>query len=222
MRDEQEEKGFNPVKFGLLGALLVAAVVAFLLWLQSHNQTVEALRSEQALTVQQLEQTKKERDDLQNKLVELTASSHATSTQFKKQLILRESQLSTVKKQKEAESRAAEAKLTQLQKDKSAAETQIADLRKEVESKSQDLKKVQDQIAKGQLDLQKVKKEMERAQRSYDELQRKIRTIEDGEEAAADAMIQQLAEARRLLKEEREVRRRLQEELDLMRNEPPQ
>src|SRR5687768_1169389 len=107
MREEQEEKGFNPVKFGLVGALIVAAVVGILVWLQSHNQTVEALQSQQTATREELETTKLERDELQAKLDELTKTSHATSTQFKKQLLMRESQLSTVKKQKEAESRAA-------------------------------------------------------------------------------------------------------------------
>ncbi len=222
MREEQEEKGFNPVKFGLVGALIVAAVVGLLVWLQSHNQTVEALQSQQSATREELEKTKLEREELQTKLDELTKTSHATSTQFKKQLLMRESQLSSVKKEKEAENRAADAKLAQLQKDKSVAEAQIAQLKKEMDAKAADLKRVQDQIGKSQLDLQKVRADFDRATKSYNELQRKIRNITDGDQAAADAMVQQLAETRRELKQEKEARRRLEEELNSLRTSPPQ
>jgi chromosome segregation ATPase len=222
MREEQEEKGFNPVKFGLVGALLVAGVVGFLLWLHSHNQTVEALQTEQAATRQELEKTKLEKEELQNKLVDLTKTAHATSTQFKKQLLARESQLSSVKREKESVSRAADAKLSQLEKEKATAETQIAKMKKDMEERTLELKKLQDHISKSQLDLQKVRVEFDRASKNYAELQRKIRNIEEGDQAAADAMVHQLAEARRELKQERQERRRLEEELDQLRGTPPQ
>jgi chromosome segregation ATPase len=221
MREEQEEKTFNPVKFGLIGALLVAAVVAFLLWLQSYNQTIEALKAEQASTVQQLEKAKKENEELQNKLVDLTSSAAATSSQFKKQLMQRETQLSTIKREKEAEARETEAKLSDLAKEKSAAQAEIAKLKKDTEEKTQSLKKLQEQIGKGQLDLQKVRIDLERAQKSYDDLQRKIHSIEEGDQSAADEMVQQLAEARRQLRQEKEARRRLEEELDMLKGAPP-
>jgi chromosome segregation ATPase len=221
MQEEQEEKGFNPVKFGIIGALIVAAGVGFLVWLQSHNQTVEALQSQQTATRQELEKTKIERDELQTKLEELTETSHATSTQFKKQLLMRESQLSSVKREKEAESRSAQAKLSQLEKEKSAAEARIAEMKKEVETKAAELKRVQEQINKSQMNLQKLQADFQRATKNYNELQRKIRNITDGDQAAADAMVQQLAEARRELKQEQETRRRLEEELDLLRTSSP-
>jgi chromosome segregation ATPase len=219
MREEdQEERGFNPVKFGLIGALIVASAVGFFLWLQSHNQTVEALQNQQAMTQQDLEKTQQERDELRTKLNELTETAHATSTQFKRQLLVRESQLSSVKKEKEAENRAAEAKLGQIQKEKLAAEAEIAALKKEMDAKAAELKKVQGQIGKSQLDLQKVRADFERASKNYEELQRKIRVITEGDQAAADAMVQQLADARRELKQEREARRRVEEELDALRS----
>jgi len=100
MREEyQEEPGFSPVKFGIVGALLVAAVVGFLLWLQSHNRTIEALQSQQAATTEELEKTKKEKDDLQSRFDELTKTSTATSVQYKKQLQQRESQLTSVQRE---------------------------------------------------------------------------------------------------------------------------
>lgn len=222
MHEEQEEKGFNPVKFGLIGALIVAAAVGFLVWIQSHNQTVEALQSQQSATREELEKTKLQRDELQTKLEDLTKTSHATSTQFKKQLLMRESQLSTVKKEKEAQSRAAEAKLLQLAKEKSAAEAEIGKMKKEVDAKTVELKRVQEQINKNQANLQKVQADLQRATKSYNELQRKIRNITEGDQAAADAMVQQLAEARRELRQEQQERRRLQEELEMLRTAPPE
>jgi chromosome segregation ATPase len=220
MHEELEEKGFNPVKFGLVGALIVAAVVGFFLWLQSHTQTVEALQSQQLALQKELETTKQERDELETKLGELTEKSHATSTQFKKQLLMRESQLSSVKKEKEAESRAAEARLEQLSKEKSEAEARIAQMKKDMEIKVAELKTLHDKIGKGQQDLQKVRTELDRASKSYNELQRKIRNITEGDQAAADIMVSQLAEARRELKQEKEARQKLEAELNQMRNTP--
>src|SRR5215475_11980730 len=108
MRDEYKEEpgGFSPVKFGLIGALVVAAVVGCLLWVQSQNRTIEALQNQQATTSDELQKTKKEKDDLQARFDELKQTSTATSTQYKKQLQQRESQLTTVKREKEQENQA--------------------------------------------------------------------------------------------------------------------
>lgn len=223
MREEyKDESGFNPVKFGLVGALLVAAAVGFLLWLQSHNRTVEALQSQQAATTEELEKTKKDKDDLQGRFDELTKLSSATSSQYKRQLQQRENLLSTVKREKAEESRAADAKLTEIKKEKTAAEAQIAQMKKDMDGKIQELKKLQDQIGKGQSDLQKIRTEFDRATKNYNELQRKIKSIDDGDQAAADMMVQQLAEARRELKQEKEARRQLEEQLDALRADAPQ
>ncbi len=43
---------------------------------------------------------------------------------------------------------------------------------------------------------------------------------DDGDQAAADMMVQQLAEARRELREEKEARRKLETELDTLRSKP--
>jgi uncharacterized protein YdcH (DUF465 family) len=86
-----------------------------------------------------------------------------------------------------------------------------------MDQKTQDLKRLQDQIGKSQLDLQKIRTEFDRATKSYNELQRKIKSIDDGDQAAADVMVQQLAEARRQLKEEQELRHKLEQELDALR-----
>ena len=215
MREEYKDEpgGFSPVKFGLIGALVVAAAVGCLLWVQSQNRTIEALQSQQANTADELQKTKKEKDDLQARFDELKTTSVATSTQYKKQLQQRESQLTSVRREKEQESEAAEQKLESLKKEKAAAEAQMVQMKKDVETKTQALKQLQDQIGKGQADLQKVRAEFDRAQKSYNELQRKIQNIDDGDQAAADVMVQQLAEARRQLKEEQETRRRLEEQL---------
>jgi chromosome segregation ATPase len=218
MREEyKEEPGFNPVKFGLIGALVVAAAVGFLLWLQSHNRTVEALQSQQAATSEELEKTKKEKEDLQGRFDELSKTLTSTSTQYKKQLQQRENQISTVKREKEEVSREASQKLAAIMKEKTAAEAQIVQMKKDMDSKTQDLKKLQDQIGKSQLDLQKIRSEYDRANKSYNELQRKIKSIDDGDQAAADVMVQQLAEARRQLKQEQEARRKLEDELNSIR-----
>jgi chromosome segregation ATPase len=218
MREEyKEEPGFNPVKFGLVGALVVAAAVGFLLWLQSHNRTIEALQSQQAATSEELEKTKKEKEDLQSRFDELSRTLTATSSQYKKQLQQRENQISSVKREKEEESRAASEKLSATVKEKTAAEAQMAQMKKDMDQKTQDLKRLQDQIGKSQLDLQKIRTEFDRATKSYNELQRKIKSIDDGDQAAADVMVQQLAEARRQLKEEQELRHKLEQELDALR-----
>lgn len=220
MRDEYKEEsgGFSPVKFGLIGALVVAAAVGCLLWVQSQNRTIEALQNQQATTSDELQKTKKEKDDLQAQFDELKQTSAATSTQYKKQLQQRESQLSTVKREKEQDNQAAEQKLEELKKQKAAAEAQIAQMKKDVETKTQALKQLQEQIGKGQADLQKVRTEYDRAQKNYAELQRKIQVIDDGDQAAADVMVQQLAETRRQLKEEQEARKKLEEQLAATRN----
>jgi chromosome segregation ATPase len=220
MRDEYKEEpgGFSPVKFGLIGALIVAAVVGCILWVQSQNRTIEALQNQQAASSDELQKTKKEKDDVQNQLDELKQTAAATSTQYKKQLQQRESQLSTVKREKEQENQAAEEKLEALKKEKSAAETQIAQMKKDVETKTQALKQLQEQIGKGQADLQKVRAEYDRAQKNYAELQRKIQVIDDGDQAAADMMVQQLAETRRQLKEEQEARKKLEQQLAATQN----
>jgi DNA repair exonuclease SbcCD ATPase subunit len=220
MRDEYKDEpgGFSPVKFGLIGALVIAAAVGCLLWVQSQNRTIEALQNQQAATFDELEKTKKEREDLQARFDELKQTSLATSTQYKKQLQQRESQLSTVKREKEQESEVAERKLDALSKEKASAEAQIAQMKKDVEVKSQALKQLQDQIGKGQADLQKVRSEYDRAQKLYSELQRKIKVIDDGDQAAADVMVQQLAETRRQLKEEQEMRRKLEQQLAAQQN----
>jgi|GEM_PF-3850574 len=221
MREEyKEESGFNPVKFGLVGALVVAAVVGFILWLQSNNRTIEALQNQQAATSEELEKTKKERSDVQGRFDELTKTLNATSTQYKKQLLQRENQLSSVKREKEEESRAADQKLAEIKKEKAAAETQIAQMKKDMDAKVQDLKKLQEQIGKGQMDLQKIRAEFDRATKNYNELQRKIKVIDDGDQAAADVMVQQLAEARRELRQEKETRQKLEAELNTLRANP--
>jgi len=218
MREEyKEEPGFNPVKFGLVGALIVAAAVGFLLWLQSHNRTIEALQSQQAATSEELDKTKKEKEDLQGRFDELSKTLTATSSQYKRQLQQRENQISSVKREKEEESREAKERLASIMKEKTAAEAQIAQMKKDMDSKTQDLKRLQDQIGKSQSDLQKIRAEFDRATKSYNELQRKIKSIDDGDQAAADMMVQQLAETRRLLKQEQEARRKLEDELDALK-----
>ena len=217
MREDDEAQGFNPIKFGLIGAAIVAAAVALLLWVHSYSKTAEALQQEISVKEQDLQKAKKENVALQEKFDGLTKESTETSAQLKKQLVQRDSNLVSIKREKDSESRT----VAQLQQDKQAAETQIAQMKKDAEAKTQEIKRLQEQMVKVQSDLQRARAEAQRNAKTSAELQNKLNRITEGDQAAADAMVQQLAEARKQLKQEREVRRRLEEELDSLRQQNP-
>ena len=198
---EYEEKGFNPIKFGLVGAIIIAGVVALLLWFHSYSETNEALQQELTMLREDLGKAKQENLDLQKKIDTLTEETNTTSAQLKKQIQQRDSQLLTAKRTLDSESKAANTKLAELKKNLSDAETEITQQKKSMDQKTQEVKRLQEQVSKMQADLNRIRAESEKQGRAAADLQKKLKRITEGDQAAADVMVQQLAEARRELLE---------------------
>ena len=219
MREEYEREGFSPIRFGIIGALLIAGIVAGTLGYRSF----QASKLQHSATLQELEQSKTEAARLKKELDDLQMESRVTSEKLKKQLQLRESQLSGVKREKDSENRSSSAQLAEARKEGEALQTQVQQAKKEADQKSQDIKKAQEQLAKTQIDLQRARADADRNAKSYAALKAKLDKIAEGDQAAADRMVQQLAEAKQQLKREQSVRKKLEEELEALRQQmqPP-
>ena len=59
MREEYEEKSFNPLKFGILAAALVAFVVTSLLYFNSYRETKAVEAEERLLCNEEISKLKK-------------------------------------------------------------------------------------------------------------------------------------------------------------------
>jgi len=219
MREDYEREGFSPIRFGIIGALIIAGIVAGTLGYRSF----QASKLQHSATLQELEQSKTEAAQLQKELSDLQLESQVTSEKLKKQLQLKESQLSGLKREKDSESRSASSQLADAKKEGEALQTQVQQTKKETDQKNADLKKAQDQIAKTQIDLQRARADADRNAKSYAVLKGKLDKIAEGDQAAADRMVQELAEAKQQLKREQSVRKKLEEELEALRQQmqPP-
>jgi chromosome segregation ATPase len=218
MREDYEDSGFSPFKVGIIGALVVAVAVACLLGFRTYSET----KLGRAAAEQQLDQLKTENDQLKKKMEALEDDSTAKADALKKQLQQRESQLAGVVRQKDYEGRAADAHIAQMEKKRTELEAQLAQSKKDLDQKGKDVKQLQDQLNKLQVDFQKARVEADRNSKSYQTLKGKLDNIQEGDQAAADRMVQELADARQALKREQSERRKLEEELDALRQPPPQ
>jgi chromosome segregation ATPase len=218
MREDYEDSGFNPFKVGIIGALAIAAAVACLLGFRTYSET----KIGRAAAEQQSEQLKTENDSLKKKIDTLQENSQVTETGLKKQLQQRESQLAGVVRQKDYEGRSADAHIAQIEKKKEELEGQLAQAKKDADQKAKEMKQLQDALNKVQADLQKARVDADRNAKSYHTLKDKLDNIQEGDQAAADRMVQELADARQALKHEQSERRKLEEELDALRQPPQQ
>ena len=219
MREDYEREGFSPIRFGIIGALVIAAVVAGILGYRSYQAT----KLQHSATVQELEQSRAETAQLKKDLSDLQLESQVASDKWKKQLQLRESQLSGLKREKDSESRSASSQLADAKKESETLQNQVQQAKKEMDLKTADLKKAQEQMIKTQLDMQRARADADRNAKSYAVLKAKLDKIAEGDQVAADRMVQELAEAKQQLKREQSVRKKLEEELEALRQQmqPP-
>lgn len=219
MREEHEDKGFNPLKLGLIGALIVAGIIAVLLQFGASNDEGATEQNKEALVSQQLEQFQVENKELKEKVAELEEVTKVTADNLERRLKQKETQLSNLKREKSSGDKDTDSKLAWLRKEKTQLESQIAKLTLDAESKSGEVKESQDKLAQLETELRNTRFELERQQRNSKVLQDKLNSITSGDEAAADVMVQQLAEARQQLKRERVRSQKLEEELDDLREQ---
>src|ERR1051325_5809268 len=115
MRDEElDERGFNPIRFGIIGALIIAACVASLLLFRSYSANKATQEREQSARELEVQKPQKEKAQLKAHGETLEHDSQSTTSALKKALQLRETQLANLKKQKEEEGRSQGAKITEM------------------------------------------------------------------------------------------------------------
>jgi chromosome segregation ATPase len=217
MRDEYlKERGFNPVKVGLIGALVVAAVVFAALQYNSYVANREAKEQALSAAMEQISKLEADNGKLKDAIADLEKGSKASEEKLKKQLQQKDSLLSNTKQQMNSESRDADSKLAQLKKDKAQLESQLADLKKESDDNA---KMLRDQIAKLQSDVKTARLESDRNAKNASVLKAKLDKINEGDQSAADAMVQQLADLQQKLKKEQATRQKLEEDLDQLRKQ---
>jgi chromosome segregation ATPase len=217
MREEYEkESGFNPLKVGLIGALVVAAIVFAVLQYRSYAGNKEA--KEQALSdaLQQINKLEADNSKLKATLADLEKGSKTSEEKLKKQLLQKDSLLTTTKKQWDSESRDADSKLAQLKKEKAQVDAELVTLKKDSDDNAKILR---DQIAKLQSDVKSARLESDRNAKNADVLKAKLDKISEGDQTAADVMVQQLADLQQKLKKEQATRQKLEEDLDQLRKQ---
>lgn len=217
MREEYEDPGMNPLKIGIIGAVVVAILIAGVLQFRSYSENKAAIQQEQVALQDELTKAKKENKELQKKLEDLRDESKSTQSRLEKMLKLKDTQVVSAAREVDSTSRAAEAKIGQLTKQNDQLEAQVAQMKKDADQRAQDIKKVQDQVAKLQSDLKAARADADRNAKEAKTLQAKLNTINAGDDAAADQMVQQLSEARQKLKQEQVARQKLQQELDSLK-----
>lgn len=220
MREEYEDKGFNPLKLGLVGALIIAGIIAVLLQFGvSSNDEGATDQNKEALASQKLQQFQVENKELKEKIAELEEVTRVTADNLEKQLKQKETLLANLKREKSSGDRDTDSKLAWLRKEKTQLESQITKLKGDVDGKSGEAKATQDKLTQLENELRNTRFELERQQRNTKILQDKLNSITSGDESAADVMVQQLAEARQQLKRERVRSQKLEEELDDLREQ---
>ena len=215
MLQDYEERRVSPIRIGLIGAVTIAAVVAGILWYRQNSENKASISSLQL----QIEKLQDENAHLKETLAKLEEDSKDTASTLQKKLQQRESQYTSLKRSKESDDRAASTQIAQLKKEKADLEAKSAQLKKDSE---QGVKRVQEQLMKIQIDLQKARSESERHAKNYQTLKAKMDNLAAGDQAAADRMVEELAQARQALKREQSARRRLEEELTALRQNQPQ
>lgn len=218
MREEYEERGFNPVKFGLIGALIVAAIVFAVLQYRSYAENKEV--KEQALSeaLEQINKLKADNGKLKDSLGDLKKDSSTSEEKLKKLLAQKDSLLTSTKRQMDSEGREADGTIAQLKKEKALLETQVAALKKDSDANA---KMLRDQLTKLQSDLKAARLDAERNAKSAELLKTKLDKISEGDQAAADVMVQQLADLRQKLKQEQATRQKLEDDLDSLKKQVP-
>src|SRR5262245_51383219 len=112
MREEYEERGnFNPVKFGLIGALIVAAIVFAAMQFRSYTENKEAKETAIADANQQIDKLKADNTKLEKELAALKKEAEESEAKWKKSLAQKDSALTSAKRQMDSEGRAADDKL---------------------------------------------------------------------------------------------------------------
>jgi chromosome segregation ATPase len=221
MREEYEEKSFNPLKFGVLAAAIVAVIVTFLLYFNSYRENRDQQALEKSALQDEIAKLKKDKTELESKLEALDKESKSNAESLEKQLKSRDSQISNVKREKESDSKAADAKIAQIKKEKEQVASELAQLKKDFDDLSGEKKKALDQVTKLQNDIKMARQEADRNAKEMKVMRDKLNKIDEGDRAAADAMVEQLAEARQELKSERAARQRLEQELTQLRGQQP-
>lgn len=222
MREEYEEKSFNPLKFGVLAAAIVAVIVTFLLYFNSYRETRDQQALEKSAMQQEIAKLKKEKSELESKLAALDKESKSNADTLEKQLKSRDSQISNVKREAESDSKAADVKIAQLKKEKEEVASNLAQLKKDYDDLNVEKKKAFDQVTKLQNDIKMARQESDRNAKEMKVMRDKLNKIDEGDRAAADAMVDQLAQARQELKSEKAARQKLEEELTQLRGQQPQ
>src|SRR5262249_45864116 len=154
MRDDYEEKKFSPMKVGLIGAVLIAVVVGFLV-LQTRASDEKAALSQQIVGLQHdLKEAQDKNAVLKKQLAEAQASGPALQkrlTALKSESVSAirdtESKFNEVKKMAvDADSRAEKLKADQAQ-----MQAQMTTMKKTSDTQA---KQLQDQLSRAQSDLQ--------------------------------------------------------------------
>lgn len=222
MREEYDEKSFNPLKFGVLAAAIVAVIVTFLLYFNSYRETRDQQALEKSAMEQEIAKLKKDKSELESKIEALDKASKSTTETLEKQLKSRDSQISNTKREMESGSKAADVKIAQLKKEKEEIASNLAQLKKDYDDLNSEKKKALDQVTKLQNDMKMARQESDRNAKEMKVMRDKLNKIDEGDRAAADAMVEQLAEARKELKTERAARQQLEQELTQLRGQQPQ
>lgn len=219
MREDYEERRFNPLKIGVIGALIIAAVVGSMIFYQSRSDEKAAVAKQQADLQQQIDKLNTANEDLKNKLGD--AEKHVEDLQNR--LSTRESQLASLKNQSSSaiSDSAARLKATQEKagKDQEQLQAQMAQLKK---TSDQQIKQLQDQLSKSQSDLQQARLEAQRSLNNAKVLQTKLNAVNQGDDDATNQIVQQLSDARKQLKLEQEQRKKLEAQLQELKTAPPQ
>lgn len=222
MREEYDEKSFNPLKFGVLAAAIVAVIVTFLLYFNSYRETRDQQALEKAAMQEEITKLKKDKSELESKLEALDKESKSTSESLEKQLKSRDTQIVSVKREMESDSKAADVKIAQIKKEKEEVASNLAQLKKDYDDLNAEKKKTLDQVTKLQNDIKMARQEADRNAKEMKVMRDKLNKIDEGDRAAADAMVEQLATARQELKSERAARQKLEQELTQLRGQPQQ
>ena len=218
MREEYEERGFNPVKFGLIGALIVAAIVFAVLQYRSYAENKEVKKQALTEALEQINKLKADNGKLKDSLGDLKKDSSTSEEKLKKLLAQKDSLLTSAKRKMDSEGREADGTIAQLKKEKALLETQVATLKKDSDANA---KVLRDQLSKLQSDLKTARLDAERNAKSAGLLKAKLDKISEGDQAAADVMVEQLADLRQKLKQEQATRQKLEDDLDSLKKQVP-
>ena len=218
MREEYEERGFNPIKFGLIGALIVAAIVFAVLQYRSYAENKEVKKQALTEALEQINKLKADNGKLKDSLGDLKKDSSTSEEKLKKLLAQKDSLLTSAKRKMDSEGREADGTIAQLKKEKALLETQVAMLKKDSDANA---KVLRDQLSKLQSDLKTARLDAERNAKSAGLLKAKLDKISEGDQAAADVMVEQLADLRQKLKQEQATRQKLEDDLDSLKKQVP-